>query len=518
MNLRDLARGLRAVEPVWWSSLEELFTAPWGFGVPATPIQRAIARIVEGLPIEGCGYELLNALGGRMPAHRPKEFVLLAGIRGGKSMLAAAMAIHASQRCDLSGLQAGEVPRYSIVSLSLDLARVTFGHLSGTILRSPRLRRLLAKDPTADTVTLKHPSGRPVEVRVVAGARAGASLSARWSIGVCFDEAPKMLGGDEGVVNLDDARANVVGRLLPGAQITDVGSPWAPFGPVYDLVQEHWGKPSERVCVVRATGPQLNPAWWTPERVADVEKNDPEAYQTDVLAQFRAPESALFDDETLKAATRRSPRELEPHPRSSYLATIDPATRRNAWTLVVTTREGLRRRVVLTRQWVPRAGEPLKPREVLGEIAALLRPYRVAQLHSDQWGADFLAELARDFGLTVYTESVTDRVRTERFLAFRRDVVDGRFELSGDPDVAEDLKRVKRVATANGATIRLPITADGRHCDYAPPLVQAHALWVDDVVAEKLTGAQAEAAALARDEERVAKANRGEEQDGDDDD
>jgi hypothetical protein len=42
------------------------------------------------------------------------------------------------------------------------------------------------------------------------------------------------------VVNLDHQRSSVLGRLLPNAQALYIGSPWAPFGPVYDAVTEHW--------------------------------------------------------------------------------------------------------------------------------------------------------------------------------------------------------------------------------------------------------------------------------------
>jgi hypothetical protein len=51
-----------------------------------------------------------------------------------------------------------------------------------------------------------------------------------------------MAGQEDGVVNLDDARSAVLGRILPGSQLLYIGSPWAPFGPVYSMVQEFWGK------------------------------------------------------------------------------------------------------------------------------------------------------------------------------------------------------------------------------------------------------------------------------------
>ncbi|MGD0679936.1 MAG: hypothetical protein ABSC94_31520, partial [Polyangiaceae bacterium] len=110
------------------------------------------------------------------PGVRPLELLILSGVRVGKSLLAAALAVRAALTCDLSALRPGEPVRVSVVSLTTDLARVVFEHVTGTLQSKPALRALMDGEPTADTVNLRHPSGHVVEVKVVAGARAGASL------------------------------------------------------------------------------------------------------------------------------------------------------------------------------------------------------------------------------------------------------------------------------------------------------------------------------------------------------
>ncbi|MDP9001757.1 MAG: hypothetical protein M3O46_16790, partial [Myxococcota bacterium] len=226
-------------------TLERLLTHPSAFGLTsASPLQRAICRIADGLPLGKLAdhVDVIAAIGNvsALPQARPLELLILSGIRTGKSLLAAALAVRAALTCDLSQLRPGEPVRVSVVSLTTDLARVVFEHLCGTVTSKPMLRALVVGSPTADTVDLRHPSGHVVEVKVVAGARAGASLVARWSAGVIFDEAPRMNGEEDGVVNFDDARRAALGRLLTGAQLVSIGSPWAPRGPVYEAVQEHW--------------------------------------------------------------------------------------------------------------------------------------------------------------------------------------------------------------------------------------------------------------------------------------
>jgi hypothetical protein len=198
-------------------TLEALLTSRNGFAlVTASPLQRAVCRIIDGLPLGELAArdEVRAAIGDvdALPKAPPAEVLILSGIRTAKSLSAAATAVRASQTCDMTGLGAGETPRVSVVSLTTDLSKVVFDHIVGNVLARPALRALLIGEPTADALVLRHPSGRPVEIKVVAGARAGASLVARWSAGCIFDEAPRMIGSDDGVVNYDDCRAAVIGR------------------------------------------------------------------------------------------------------------------------------------------------------------------------------------------------------------------------------------------------------------------------------------------------------------------
>lgn len=475
-------------------SMEELLTHPLGFGlVTASPVQRAIMRCADGGRL-GDLWEhpaVARAFGGAEPIieGKPKEMAVLSAIRCGKSLMAACMAVHWTQVCAVEHLGPGEVPRVSIVSINKDLAEVIFGHVVGRVMASPALRGLVMGEPTTDTVVLKHPSGRPVEIKVVAGSRSGSTLVARWSAGAVFDEFPRMLGEGEAVVNWDDMRKAVLLRILPGSQVVSIGSPWAPFGPAYNVVKEYYGHPTRQMIVVKAPGWDLNPQLWTPQAVRDAEEKDPQAFRTDVAAEFAQPEESLLSQDSLDAATRPHPLIEPPKAGVQYSAAIDPATRGNAWTLIIACQEGQKRRVVLSRQWIGSAAAPLRPGVILAEVAKLCKAYRVSVLDSDQYYGDALRDLAAQQKLVLIVHAWNEREKLSKFLALKTMFEQGMVEIPADAVLRTDLGRVKKVLKGNGASISFPRTSDGRHCDYAPCLAMALGrYWQTDEEAQEAAG------------------------------
>lgn len=475
----------------------------------ATPVQRAICRIADGAPLGPLANNeaVSNAVGcdlQYLPAKKPREVSILSGIRVGKSLLAALLAVYWTQVCDVSRLGPGEIPRVSIVSISTDLAEVVFGHVVGRIMASEQLKKLVIGKPMSDSITLRHPTGVPVEICVVAGAKSGASLVARWSAGVIFDEYTKMQGGNDGAINFDDQLHNVRERLLPGSQIVSIGNPWAPHGPAFEQYKSHFGKPTEDLVIIKAPAWDLNPYVWTPEKVAKAREN-PDTYVTECLGEFRSPEEALFNTVEIDASTRQFPTILPPEQGCSYRAAMDPATRGNGWTLVVTTRHGGKKHVVLAREWVGSKIAPLSPRDVLTEIAAVLKPYRITTIDSDQHLGDALKDLAHDVGLHLRIVNWTEKEKTAKYMAFKTKLASDDIRFPGDKVLRGDLLQVQKRSTTNGVKIVLPKTSDGRHCDYMPALILAMSTYLEDAIVPEATSDQArlEAQAVKMKKERA---------------
>jgi hypothetical protein len=481
------------------SLTERLLTHPDAFNLTtASPLQRAICRALDGVPLgqeltsdpdvqwgfggaEALDELLLAFPGGVLPA----EVILCAAVRCAKTLMSAALAFKACLTVDLSHTRRNEPVRFSIVSIDKDKASVAIEHLNATIPEAKILRPYFVRS-TKFGVIIRHPTGRLIEIRVIVPSRGGGGVVSRWSAGLVADEAARMQGKGA-VCNLPDVLRAVHGRLLPGAPVFMPGAPWSPSGPIFDAVQDEWGKPKRARVVIRGRGPMLNPAWWTPERIAEVRalKDGELIVQTDVMAEFGDLESSFFTSQDIAKATRAAPPQIPYDPSWDYAAFMDPATRGNAWTVVIVgKRPGASEgdatyAVVYCQEWRGTKSQPLRAKDVFRELAPVLADYGLSDITSDGWSVDTIAEIAEDArpSITVHLDDASQVDKDKRFLDFREVVIADppRISLAPDPLLRADLLAIKRLLTASGMRFPLPLTGDGRHADFAPSTVGAFA-------------------------------------------
>jgi hypothetical protein len=461
-------------------SLEELVTSPKPDGVgvtTATNVQRAIMRVLDGKPVgDTLWSDLLvqETFGGVRPEIRD-EALILSGVRGLKTVMAVCAAICMTQRVTFpTDLVAGEVPRVNFVSERKDLADTALDYLKGFVRTVPALKAILVEDPNAndDFVRLRHPTGATVELKVVAAARAGATLVSRWCAGMLFDEAPRMASDEDSVRGIEEMLRAVRSRMLPGAMIMYVGSPVGRIGPIYKMFTDNWQKPGAPIVVAKAKGPWLNPFWWTEDRIQALKAKDFDSYLTDVEADFRDIETSFFASRSIDSAVRQHPPVVAPEKGRKYTAIIDPATRRNAWTFgIAETEDNVRFRVCLAMQWIGSPTAPLRPTLVFAEMKPILESYGVETVISDQYAADAMRDIALTHGIGLSSITITPKLKMAMFQSLRVRLDSGLMELPPVEQLRDDLINVRLRVLRNGdPAIVLPETADGRHCDYAAML------------------------------------------------
>jgi hypothetical protein len=228
----------------------------------------------------------------------------------------------------------------------------------------------------------------------------------------------------------------------------------------------------------------MNPVWWNEERVSELRdsknRNDQLVYQTDVLAQFADEEEMLFPQALIAKCTRKHPMVVPAQDRHEYVAAIDPATRGNAWTLVVCGRRGRTKRVVFNCEWKGKPNEPLSPRKVIREIQHICRDYNLDWAYTDQWAADAIKDMGGEEGFHFVDIDWTESEKIDTFTSLASAMADGSVELPDDKTLQKDLKLVKKKPTNRGFSIHLPSTSDGRHCDYAPALARCMKQWIEE--------------------------------------
>ena len=460
-------------------TLEAMVTGHGLADLEASPLQLAICRAVDGRPVgDALDDDALEQHFGvrELPSLRPVIVALVCGVRSGKSFLAACKLIHAALTADLSRLKRHEVARGAVVAPSVDAAKATFTLLVGILRSSDVLAGFVEGEPTADSVTLRRPDGRCVELVVVAAHRGGLSVRNRWLVALILEEVAQFgVEATGAVVNAEELLRAAVTRLVPGGQVWLVSSPYGPVGLLHTTWREHFGRPG-RVLVVHAPSRSMNPSVVTQAVYDAVAAESPDVAAREYGAEWLDADSAFLPAMLIDPATRDEPLVRRRPIGAACFAGMDPATRGNSWPLAVACRErveggGQRVSVLLARQWTGSKAVPLSPRAVFREVADLLRPYGVRRIHVDGWSFDALADHAQTVGLQLYQAPSTER--DARYGKLKALAANGELELPPDPTLRTDLIALRQRATAGGVRIELPRTADGRHCDFAPAVALA---------------------------------------------
>jgi hypothetical protein len=229
-----------------------------------------------------------------------------------------------------------------------------------------------------------------------------------------------------------------------------------------------------------AKGPDMNPLHFTPEFCATLAKpknegGDPRAHRTDVLALFADPEDSLLSSIDVEACSRKAPEHLEPN-EQEHVAAIDPANRRNAWTLTIARPSPTGKpEIAYSQQWLGSKSAPLKSSRIFAEIRPTLELYGVEnnKLWTDQASFDDKWELAAQQGVNLLPDPFTDSEWKTHATALEKTVSEHNIDLPPNAAMRADILGVQKKLTARSWHIILPMTSDGRHGDYVPSLVLA---------------------------------------------
>ncbi len=348
-------------------------------------------KALFGLPMAPAEVEVYQRFtGGTMPpTTAAREAWLVVGRRGGKSRIAALIAVFLACFRDYhSVLAPGERGVVMVLAADREQARVVFGYIEALLDQVPMLRTLIAHR-TKEEIVLRNRITIRVHTASFRSVR-GYTVVAAILDEVAFWRSEDSANPDVEIVNaLKPAMATVPEPLLLG-----ISSPYARRGVLWEAYRQHYGKDSD-VLVWRAPTMAMNPTIPESFVAAELAKDEASA-RAEYLAEFRTDIESFLSREIVEACIEPGCHGRPPLADIQYVGFVDPSGGvGDSFALAIAHAEG--DDLVLDLAHERRA--PLSPEATVEEFVSLLKPYRVREVVGDRYSEEWVRERFRAHGI-----------------------------------------------------------------------------------------------------------------------
>jgi Terminase large subunit, T4likevirus-type, N-terminal len=416
--------------------------APW-FSGPSWASWRAFLAALFALPLEAAELRTYRRCTARRkrPKAPAREAWVIAGRRGGKSRIAALLAVFiAAFRDHRAHLAPGETAVVMVIAADRRQARVVHRYARALLHGVPMLRKMVTGE-TRETIELSN--GAAIEIhtsnfRSVRGYSAAAVIAdecAFWPT----DEA----GANPDVETINALRPALA--TLPGALLLAISSPYSRRGALWEAFRRHHGQDGDPVLVWQADTRTMNPT--VDEHViADAYEGDPDAAKAEWGAEFRSDLENFVTVEAVEAVIVPDRRELPAIESTRHFGFVDPSGgSQDSMTLAVAhyDRENAAAVLDCVRERTP----PFSPDAVVREFVQTLRSYRVKEVVGDRYAGEWPREKFREHGVT-YTPAPMSA--SEFYVELLPLINSTRVELLDLPKLTAQLSALERRTTRSG--------------------------------------------------------------------
>ncbi len=354
---------------------------------------RAFLRALFALPMSEEEAEVFARHTRRegLPAEAAREAWLVVGRRGGKSRIAALVAVYLACFREYSEVLAlGERGTVMVIAADRRQARTVFGYVQGLLDGSPMLSQLV-ESRTKESINLANRITIEVHTASFRAVRGYTVVAA------VLDEIAYWQS-DEASANPDSEIVNALRpgmATVPGSLLMAISSPYARRGALWEAHARHFGHEGDSVLVWQADSASMNPTIPT-HVIEDAYAQDESAAAAEYGAEFRKDVESFVPHEVVEACTVPDRRELPPIARTSYFAFVDPSGgSSDSMTRAIAHMEGERVVLDLVRERQP----PFSPEEVVGEFAATLKAYQCFTVTGDRYAGEWPRERFRVHGV-----------------------------------------------------------------------------------------------------------------------
>lgn len=358
------------------------------------------------------------------------EVVAVVGRQSGKTRISSLIVAYEAATTSRDDTRSGEL--YALL-VSQDARASQRASLSYTrvLLDSSKLLRGAIQNETANTIDLN--SG----VRIAAYPCRPAAIRGLRARVVLLDELAFFRSSEGFDCGREMLRAARPALATTGGKLIAISSPYAQSGVLWELHRKYHGSDSPHTLVWQASAPVMNPTL-PADYLARMELDDPAAYRSEVLGEFRTGISTLLDPDAIQACVASDRLELPPVTGITYEGFADPSGgRKDAFTLAIGHRDGERGVVDVLRAW--RA--PFNPSSVTAEASTLLREYGCRQVTGDRFAGEWPREAFRSNGIRYELSRAT---RSELYLAFCSTINSAQVEIPDDTTLLRELRGLER--------------------------------------------------------------------------
>jgi hypothetical protein len=269
-----------------------------------------VLKAAFALGLDRAELELFAAVAGArpLPVRRVRELWCVVGRRGGKSRVAAALAVYFGLFVP-HRLARGGKGLVLVLAASRDQARVVFGLAKGFLEASPTLARELV-DATAEEIRLAN------GVTIAIHANSFRSIRGRTLLACIFDEVSFWRDETSATPDQEIFRAVLPSLMTTGGMLIGISTPYRRTGLLFQKHRDHFGQDGDDVLVVCGSSTAFNPTLRQSEIDAAITA-DPEGATSEWQATFRADLAAFLDEGTIESAIEHG-RPLELPPRRGH--------------------------------------------------------------------------------------------------------------------------------------------------------------------------------------------------------
>ncbi len=395
-----------------------------------------VLRAAFGLPLDTEQQQVFEAIAGgrKTPSKRVRELWAIVGRRGGKSRIAAALAVFLALFVKHK-LSPGERGMVLVLAASVSQARTVFSYVKAFLSESAVLRGEIANE-TQYEITLRN------GIIIAIHANSFRTVRGRTLCAAIFDEVAFWRDDTSAQPDVETYTAVLPSLATTNGLLVGISSPYRKTGLLHQKHRQYYGVDGDDVLVVQGSSQAFNPSL-TDETIAAQRLADPTAAASEWDAEFRADLVGFLDDATVdRAVDHNRPLELPPLPSPAfYRAFVDPsggAVGGDAYSICIAHNEDDRFVVDLVRG---RRG-PFDPNALTQEYAALAKEYRVGSVVGDHYAAAWVLQAWRDAGITyVVSDMNVSQIYLEALPLFTRGLV----ELPDHPALLRELRLLERI-------------------------------------------------------------------------